>query len=112
LSQWLAHHLTLDSIEVNTLLADEVRLKHWDCTLMFDVAGLEGEHCILQYGEPNALGKYAQTVMECKTKGHPKQCVMRFPEVYSGKIMWDILKSAIYKAAEVALCTELQLSKS
>jgi hypothetical protein len=21
-------------------LADEVRLKHWDCTIMFDVAGL------------------------------------------------------------------------
>jgi hypothetical protein len=42
LSQWLPHRLIkMDSIEVDRLLADEVRLKHWDCTLMFDVTGLE-----------------------------------------------------------------------
>jgi hypothetical protein len=38
----------MDSIEVDTILVDEVRLKHWDCTLMFDVAGLEEEHEIFQ----------------------------------------------------------------
>jgi hypothetical protein len=38
----------MDSIEVDRLLADEVWLKHWDCTLMFDVAGLEGRHAILR----------------------------------------------------------------
>jgi hypothetical protein len=39
----------MDNIEVERLLADEVRLNHWDCTLMFDVAGLVGVHDILQY---------------------------------------------------------------
>jgi hypothetical protein len=54
LSQWLPHLLlTMDSIEVDILLVDEACLKHWDCTLMFDVAGLEGEHDILQYVKPN-----------------------------------------------------------
>jgi hypothetical protein len=47
LSQWTPHPLTVDSIEGDILLADEVRLKHWDCTLMFNVAGLEGQHGIL-----------------------------------------------------------------
>jgi hypothetical protein len=73
LSKWLPHRvLTMDSIEVDRLLADEVRLKHWDCTLMFDVAGLEGEHDILQYVKPNALAKYLQLMMECTTNGYPK----------------------------------------
>jgi hypothetical protein len=50
LSQWLPHHLLkMDSIEVDRLLADEARLKHWECTLMFDVSALEGDHDILQY---------------------------------------------------------------
>jgi hypothetical protein len=31
---------------------------------------------------------------------YPKQCMMRFPEVYSGEMMWDMLKSAICKASE------------
>jgi hypothetical protein len=53
----------MDSIEVDRLLADEVRLKHWDCTLIFDVAGLEGEHYILQYVNPNALAKDLQLMM-------------------------------------------------
>jgi hypothetical protein len=87
LSKWLPHRLlTMDSIEVDILLADEVQLKHWDCTLMFDVAGLEGEHDIL--------------MMECTTNGYPKQCMMRSPEVYSGEMMWDMLKSTICKASE------------
>jgi hypothetical protein len=47
------HRLTMDSVEVDKLLADELRLKHWDCTHMFDVAGLEGTHDILQYVKPN-----------------------------------------------------------
>jgi hypothetical protein len=29
----------MDSIEVDKLLADEVQLKHWNCTLVFDIAG-------------------------------------------------------------------------
>jgi hypothetical protein len=98
LSKWLPHCLTMDSIEVDRLLADEVQLKHWDCTLMFDVSGLEGEHDILQYVKPNALAKYLQLMMECTTNGYPKQCMMRFPEVYSGEMMRDGLKSAICKA--------------
>jgi hypothetical protein len=85
LSQWLPHRLLImDSIEVDRLLADEVRLKHWDCTLMFYVAGLEGEHDIIQYVKPNALAKYLQLMMECTMNHYPKQCIMRFPEVYSG----------------------------
>jgi hypothetical protein len=37
-----SHPLTMDSIEVDTFLVDELSLKHWDCILKFDVAGLEG----------------------------------------------------------------------
>jgi hypothetical protein len=35
-----------------------------------------------------------------QTNGYPKQCMMRFPEVYSSGMMWDMLKSAICKASE------------
>jgi len=90
----------MDNIEVERLLADEVRLKHWDCTLMFDVAGLVGVHDILQYVKPNALAKDLQLMMECTRNDFPKQCMMRFPEVYAGEMMWDMLKSAICKASE------------
>jgi hypothetical protein len=90
----------MDSVEVDKLLVDELRLKHWDCTLMFDVAGLEGRHDILQYVKPNPLSKDAQTVMECISKGYPKHCMMKFPEVHSGEMMWDMLKSAVLKAGE------------
>jgi hypothetical protein len=81
-SQWLPHRLTMESIEVDILLADEVRLKHWDCTLMFDVAGLEGQHDILEYVKPNTLAKDLELIMECTTNGYPKQCMMSFPEGY------------------------------
>jgi hypothetical protein len=67
---------------------------------MFDVAGLEGSHDILQYVKPNALAKDLELVMECTTNGYLKQCMMRFPEVYSGEMMLDMLKSAIFKAYE------------
>jgi hypothetical protein len=101
LSQWLPHRLlTMGSIEVDRQLADEVRLKHWDCTRMFDLPGLEREHDIMQYVKPNALAKDLQLMMECTMNGYPKQCMMRFPEVYSGEMIWDMLKSAIYKASE------------
>jgi hypothetical protein len=62
----------MDSIEVDKMLADEVRLKHWDCTLVFDAAGLEGEHDILQYVKPDALAKDLQMILECTVKGFPK----------------------------------------
>jgi hypothetical protein len=90
----------MDSVEVDTLFVDELRLNHWDCTLMFVVAGLEGKHDILQYVKPNPLSKDAKTVMECITKGYSKHCMMKFPEVYSGEMMWDTLKSAVLKAGE------------
>jgi hypothetical protein len=90
----------LDSIEVDKLLVDEVCLKDWDCTLMLDIAGLEGQHYILQYVTPNALAKDLELMMECTTNDYPKQCMMRFPEVYSGEMMWDMLKSAICNASE------------
>jgi hypothetical protein len=45
----------MDSVEVDTLLADELRLKYCDCTLVFVVAGLEVKHDILQYVKPNPL---------------------------------------------------------
>jgi hypothetical protein len=90
----------MDSFEVNSLLTDELRLKHWDCALMFYIAGLEGKHDILQYVKPNPLSKDAQTIMECIAKGYPKHCMMKFPEVYSGEMMWDMLKSAALKAGE------------
>jgi hypothetical protein len=90
----------MDSVEVDKLLVDELRLKHWDCTLMFDVAGLEGQNDILQYVKPNPLSKDAQTVMECIAKGYPKPCMIKFPEVYSGEMMWDMLKSAVLKSGE------------
>jgi hypothetical protein len=51
---------------------------------MFDLAGLEGNHDILQYVKPNPLSKDAQIVMECIAKGYPKHCMMKFPELYSG----------------------------
>jgi hypothetical protein len=90
----------MNSIEVERLLADEVRFKHWECTLMFDVAGLEGEHDILKCVKPNALAKYLELMMKCTRNGFPKQCMMLFPEVYSGEMVCDMLKSAICKASE------------
>jgi hypothetical protein len=90
----------MDSVEVDKLLADESRLKNWYCTLMFYVAGLEGTHDILQYVKPNPLSKDAQIVMECIPKGYPKHCMMTFPEVYSGEMMWEMLKIAVLKAGE------------
>jgi hypothetical protein len=64
LSKWLHHPLlTMDSIEVDRLLADEARLNQWNYTIMFDVAGLEGEHDILQYTKPNALAKDLQLMV-------------------------------------------------
>jgi hypothetical protein len=66
---------------------------------MFDVAGLEDENDILQYVKPNALAKDLQLMMECTRNGFPKQCMMRFTEVYSDEMMWDMLKSAICKAS-------------
>jgi hypothetical protein len=67
---------------------------------MFDVAGLVGVHDILQYVKPNALAKELQLMMECTRNGFPKQCMMRFHEVYSGEMNRDMLKSAIYKTSE------------
>jgi hypothetical protein len=54
-SQWLTHHSTMNSIEVDRLLADEVRLKHW----------------ILQYTKPNTLAKDIELVMECTMNSYP-----------------------------------------
>jgi hypothetical protein len=85
----------MDSIEVERFLVDEVRLKHWDCTLMFDIAGLEGHQEILQYVKPNALAEDLELAMECTMNVYHRQCMLRFPEVYSGEMMWDMLKSAI-----------------
>jgi hypothetical protein len=62
----------MDNIEVERLFADEVRLKYWDCTLMFDVAGLVGVHDNLQYVKPSALAKDLQLMMECTRNGFPK----------------------------------------
>jgi hypothetical protein len=67
---------------------------------VFDVAGLEGNHDILQYIRPNPLSKDYQTTMECIDKVYPKHCMMKFPEVYSGEMMWDMLKRAVLKAGE------------
>jgi hypothetical protein len=67
---------------------------------MFDVAGLEGQHDILQYVKPNELAKDIELMMECTTNGYPKQCMMRFLEVYSGEMIRGMLKSAICKASE------------
>jgi hypothetical protein len=90
----------MDSVEVDILLADELRLKHWVCTIMFDVSDLEVMRDILQYVKPNPLSKDAQTVMECIAKGYPKHCMMKFPELYSGEMMWDMVKSVVLKAGE------------
>jgi hypothetical protein len=38
--------------------------------------------------------------MECIAKGYPKHCMMKFPEVYSGEMMWEMLKSVVLKAGE------------
>jgi hypothetical protein len=67
---------------------------------MFDVVGLEGQHDILQYVKPNVLAKDLELMMECTTNSYPKQCIMRFPEVYSGEMIPGMLKSAICKASE------------
>jgi hypothetical protein len=90
----------LDSIEVDNMLVGEVQLKHWECTIMSDIAGLEGGCDILQYTKPNVLAKDLQLIMKCTSKGFPKQYMVRFPSVYSGEIMWDMLKSAICKVSE------------
>jgi hypothetical protein len=49
LYQRLPHRLTMDIIEGDKLVVDKVWLKHWDCTLVFDIAGLEGQHGTLHY---------------------------------------------------------------
>jgi hypothetical protein len=54
----------------------------------------------MQYIKPNARANDLQLMMECTRNGFPKQCMMHFPEVYSGEMMWDMLKSAICKASE------------
>jgi hypothetical protein len=38
---------------------------------MFDIAGLEGEHGILQYLKPNLLAKDLELVMECTMNSLP-----------------------------------------
>jgi hypothetical protein len=45
-----------------------------------------GNHDILQYVKPNTLAKDLELMMECTANGYPKQCMMRFPEVYSGEM--------------------------
>jgi hypothetical protein len=43
--------------------------------------------------------------MECTMKGYPKQCMMRFPEVYSGEMMC-VKPSANAKDLELVMeCT-------
>jgi hypothetical protein len=42
---------------------------------MFEVAGLEGKHDILQYVKPNALAKDLQLMMELTTNSYPNQCI-------------------------------------
>jgi hypothetical protein len=37
--------------------------------------------------KPYELAKNIELVMECTMNGCPKQCMMRFPEVYSGEMM-------------------------
>jgi hypothetical protein len=64
------------------------------------VAGLEGQHDIIQYAKPSPLSKVDQTVMECISKGYPKHCMMKCSEVCSGEMTWGILKSIILKAGE------------
>jgi hypothetical protein len=90
----------MDSIEVDKLYVDEARLKHWVCTLMFEVAGLEGEYGILQYVKPNVLAKDFKMIMECTAKGFPKKCMMRFPYISSGGSVWDKLKSVICNTSD------------
>jgi hypothetical protein len=62
-------------------------------------------HDILQYVKPNTLATDLELAMECKTNGYPKQCMMRFPEVYSGE-MTCVKPNALAKDLELVMeCT-------
>jgi hypothetical protein len=39
------------------------------------------------YVKPEALVKDLELMMECTTNDYPKQCMVSFPEVYSGEII-------------------------
>jgi hypothetical protein len=62
----------MKSIKVIQLLADEAWLTNLDNTIEFDVAGLEGDHDILQYVKRSVLSKNIQMIMECTAESFPK----------------------------------------
>jgi hypothetical protein len=53
----------------------------------------------------NALAKDLDLMMECTTNGYPKQCMMRFQEVYSCEMIC-VKPNALAKDLEVVMeCT-------
>jgi hypothetical protein len=75
----------MNVIEVNTIVENENRSKQWECTIMFEVFGLEGQHDILQYVKPNPLASALETIVKCQANYYPSHCMMRFPELYSAE---------------------------
>jgi hypothetical protein len=57
------------------------------------------------YVKPNMLTKDLELMMECTVNGYTKQCMMRFPEVYSGEMIC-VKPNAVAKDLELMMeCT-------
>jgi hypothetical protein len=57
----------MDIIDINVIAENENKSKQWDCTLMFELFGLERQHDILQYAKPNPLAYAFETILKCQT---------------------------------------------
>jgi hypothetical protein len=75
----------MDIIEVNATVENENKSKQWDCMLMFEVFGLEGQHDIIQYVKPNPLASALEIILKCQANHYPPRCMMRFSDVYSAE---------------------------
>jgi hypothetical protein len=55
--------------------------------------------------KPNTLAKDLELMIECTTNGYPKQCMIRFSEVYSGEMMY-VKPNTLAKDLELVMeCT-------
>jgi hypothetical protein len=52
--------------------------------------------------KPNTLTKDLELRMECTKNSYPKQCMMRFPEVYSGDMIC-VKPNALAKDLELVM---------
>jgi hypothetical protein len=73
----------MDIIEVNAIVENENKPNQRECTLIFEVFGLEDQHDIIHYAKPNPPASALETIVKCQANHYPPHCMMRFPKVYS-----------------------------